>query len=200
MLCVSGISMSESHSRSLKSHQKDSLKFINWRPLTIQGKYARCNPVGVAGQSPFRLHNSPAPRAKDVSKRKHKAQRHIARTLNYVKLHPHTPNKSRCLSDTQEERNTTTNRLEETQPWFRKSVTTTIRLEKLNRHSLGGGLVSPTRRPSKCRWKWRVKPRAGGRGVYIAVGIVIETELENVVDIRPGMPGMFMLMFKSVLV
>ena len=69
-------------------------------------------------------------------------------------------------------------------------MTTTIRLEKLNRHSLGGGLLSPTRRPSKCRWKWRVKPRAGGRGVYIAVGIVIETELENVVDIRPGVPGM----------
>ena len=73
-------------------------------------------------------------------------------------------------------------------------------MEKLNRHSLGGGLVSPTRRPSKCRWKWRVKPRAGGRWVYIPLVIVIETELENVVDIRPGTPEMFMSMFKSVLV
>ena len=79
-------------------------------------------------------------------------------------------------------------------------MTTTIRLEKLNRHSLGGGLLSPTRRPSKCRWKWRVKPRAGGRGVYIPLVIAIETELENVVDIRPGTPEMFMSMFKSVLV
>ena len=68
-------------------------------------------------------------------------------------------------------------------------MTTTIRLEKLNRHSLGGGLLSPTRRPSKCRWKWRVKPRAGGRGVYIPLAIVIETELEDVVDIWPGTLG-----------
>ena len=29
-----------------------------------------------------------------------------------------------------------------------------------------------------------------GRGVYIPLVIVIETELENVVDIRPGIPEM----------
>ena len=39
-----------------------------------------------------------------------------------------------------------------------------------------------------------------GRGVYIPLVIAIETELENVVDIRPGTPEMFMSMFKSVLV
>ena len=30
----------------------------------------------------------------------------------------------------------------------------------------------------------------GGRGVYIPLAIVIETELEDVVDIRPGIPEM----------
>ena len=30
-----------------------------------------------------------------------------------------------------------------------------------------------------------------GRGVYIPLAIVIGTELENVVGIRPGMPEMF---------
>ena len=37
-----------------------------------------------------------------------------------------------------------------------------------------------------------------GRGVYIPLTIVIETELENVVDIRPGIPEMFASMLNSI--
>ena len=36
------------------------------------------------------------------------------------------------------------------------------------------------------------------RGVYIPLVIVIETELEDVVDIRPGMPGMSASVLNSI--
>ena len=37
-----------------------------------------------------------------------------------------------------------------------------------------------------------------GEGGYIPLTIVIETELENVVDIRPGIPEMFASVLNSI--
>ena len=37
-----------------------------------------------------------------------------------------------------------------------------------------------------------------GEGGYIPLTIVIEAELENVVDIRPGIPEMFASMLNSI--
>ena len=69
-----------------------------------------------------------------------------------------------------------------------------------NHHSIGGtstvihwGRLSPTRRLVSGSGSAESSGRrgeVGGRGGYIPLAIVIETELEDVVNIRPGMPEM----------